>query len=85
MLETSCTIHMTCRFTVIESDSSQSDNENSPSSNTDRLSTISDDSNWFDLAEDVKDILRMKKYEIRHEKRKQLNTITTEINEQSLS
>ncbi|CAF2606103.1 unnamed protein product [Rotaria sp. Silwood2] len=73
------------RFTVIESDSSQSDNENSPSSNTDRLSTISDDSNWFDLAEDVKDILRMKKYEIRHEKRKQLNTITTEINEQSLS
>ncbi|CAF0891715.1 unnamed protein product [Rotaria sordida] len=75
---------MICRFTVIESDSSQSDNENSRSSNIDRLSIISDDSNWFDLAEDVKDILRMKKYEIRHQN-KQLNTITTEINEQSLS
>ncbi|CAF3733523.1 unnamed protein product [Rotaria sordida] len=72
------------RFTVTESDSSQSDNENSRSSNIDRLSIISDDSNWFDLAEDVKDILRMKKYEIRHQN-KQLNTITTEINEQSLS
>ncbi|CAF1277470.1 unnamed protein product [Adineta steineri] len=55
------------RFAVIESDSSQSDNEDHQSSNTDRLSIISDDSTWSELAEDVKDILRMKKYEVRHQ------------------
>jgi len=52
---------------VIESDTSQSDEENSLSSNPDRLSIISDDPNWSQLAEDVKDILRMKKYEIRQQ------------------
>ncbi|CAF3769661.1 unnamed protein product [Adineta steineri] len=55
------------RYAVIESDSSQSDNEDLQSSNTDRLSIISDDPNWSELAEDVKDILRMKKYEVRHQ------------------
>ncbi|CAM4769649.1 unnamed protein product [Rotaria magnacalcarata] len=69
------------RFTVMESDSSQSDDENPLSLNTDRLSIISDDADWFGLAEDVKDILRMKKNEIRHQN-KQLKTIGTEINEQ---
>jgi hypothetical protein len=52
---------------VIDSDTSQSDTENSPLLNADGLSMISDESNWSELAEDVKDILRMKKYEIRQE------------------
>jgi len=55
------------RYAVIESDTSDSDNENSLSSNSERLSIISDDPNWSELAEDVKDILRMKKYQIRQE------------------
>jgi hypothetical protein len=55
------------RYAVIESDTSESDNENSLSSNPERLSIISDDPNWSELAEDVKDILRMKKYQIRQE------------------
>ncbi|UJR27655.1 hypothetical protein I4U23_008936 [Adineta vaga] len=55
------------RFVVIDSQSSQSDDENTSSLTTDRLSTISDDDNWSNLADDVKDILRMKKYEIRKE------------------
>jgi len=38
------------------------------SSNSDQISTISDDPAWIDLADDVKDILRMKKLELRQQK-----------------
>jgi hypothetical protein len=56
------------RFAVVESDSSQSDDDNSHAPTTDRLSIISDDPAWSELADDVRDILRMKKHQIRQEK-----------------
>lgn len=55
------------RYAVIESDHSESDVDPSPSSEIDRVSLISDDPNWSELADDVKDILRMKKHQIRQE------------------
>ena len=53
---------------MIESDDSESDTNHPPSPHPDRLSIISDDSNWSELGDDVKDILRMKKYQNRQEK-----------------
>ncbi len=55
------------RYAVIDSDNSESDDEISPIPSADHQSIVSDDSNWSELAEDVKDILRMKKSQIRQE------------------
>jgi hypothetical protein len=55
------------RYAVIDSDNSESDHETSPLLETDHLSIVSDDPNWSQLAEDVKDILRMKKSQFRQE------------------
>lgn len=55
------------RYAVIDSDHSESDLDASPSSEIDRVSMISDDPNWSELADEVKDILRMKKHQIRQE------------------
>lgn len=54
------------RFAIVESESSQSDDEKSPSNNLNRVSTESDDPIWSDLADDVKDILRMKREQQKH-------------------
>ena len=55
-------------FVAIESDGSPSDDDDQGATSlvsTDRLSTVSDDATWSGLAEGVKDILRMNKYETR--------------------
>ncbi|CAF0801787.1 unnamed protein product [Adineta ricciae] len=58
------------RFVVIDNDSSQSDNEQVATTTSDRASIVSDDADWSGLAEDVKDVLRMKKHAIRYENKK---------------
>jgi hypothetical protein len=55
------------RFAIVESDSSESVDEIDASDITDRLSIISDDADWSKLADDVKDILRMKKVDLRRQ------------------
>lgn len=54
------------RYAVIDSEHSESDLDTSSSGKTDRLSVVSDDPDWSDLADEVKEILRMKKSQIRH-------------------
>ena len=49
------------RFAVVESESSPSDDEHLLPSTENRISAESDDPSWSGLAEDVKDILRMKR------------------------
>ncbi|CAF0766338.1 unnamed protein product [Adineta ricciae] len=58
------------RFVVIESDSCQSDDEQVATTKSDRASIASDDADWSGLAEDVKDVLRMKKHATRYENKK---------------
>lgn len=74
--ERHCQIALVClgHFVAIESDGSpfpddDDDDDGGARSlvNTDRLSTVSDDPTWSGLADGVKDILRMNKYETRQQ------------------
>lgn len=58
------------RYAISESGDSDSDSDfdTTSSSKSDQISTVSDDPAWLNLADDVKDILRMKKLELRQQK-----------------